>query len=81
MRKVERIEPFLAELGELWKKNYPDWRFGQLISNFVRKYSDDPFDLEEDEFLVAMNAFVKGEHPKLAVYRYWEEQKNELRKD
>jgi len=30
MRDPKRIDPFLAELAKLWKKN-PDLRFGQLL--------------------------------------------------
>ena len=33
MRDPERIEPFMTEIGKLWKENCPDWRFGQLIEN------------------------------------------------
>lgn len=41
MRDINRIPEVLAELGKLWYK-YPDWRFGQLISNVAsdNKYSD-----------------------------------------
>ena len=35
MRPIERIEPFLKELGDIWKERFPDWRFGQLIYNFI----------------------------------------------
>lgn len=31
MRDINRIDPFLEELGELWK-THPDLRFGQLVS-------------------------------------------------
>lgn len=34
MRNKDRINPFLSEFGEIWKKSFPDWRFGQLCSNF-----------------------------------------------
>ena len=54
-RAVERIDPFLEELGKFWKK-HPDWRFGQLMCNLDRCYRAqhngcDFFYLEEDEFL------------------------------
>lgn len=48
MRDPKRIDKFLAQLGEYWKK-VPDWRFGQLICNIP--FTRDPFFLEEDEFL------------------------------
>lgn len=71
MRKPKRIEVFLTDIGEIWKERYPDWRFGQLMFNFFCVYGD-PFFLEEDEFLVAFQAFCKGENPREAVYKYLE---------
>ncbi|MDE6946273.1 MAG: hypothetical protein K2P14_03715 [Anaeroplasmataceae bacterium] len=56
MRNPERIEPFLEELGNLWKENCPDWRFGQLISNVLGK---DPFYIEEDQALEQFRKFFK----------------------
>lgn len=41
MRDRKRIEPFLAELGELWEK-YPDLRFGQLVANLQATISKNP---------------------------------------
>ena len=54
-RPIERIDPFLEELGRFWKK-HPDWRFGQLMCNLDRRYRAqhngcDFFCLEEDDFL------------------------------
>ena len=55
MRDVNRIEPFLNEFGELWKNNFPDWRFGQLINNFLvwlhSSKSRDCFFPEEDAMI------------------------------
>ena len=54
MRPKERIEPFMLELGTIWKENVPDWRFGQFIENIFLVLEDekiDPFFLEDDEFL------------------------------
>ena len=50
MRPIERIDPFLAEIGAIWKERFPDWRFGQLIYNFICE-TRDPFYWEEEEFL------------------------------
>ena len=52
MRDPERINKFLMELGKRWEK-VPDWRFGQLITNI--KFERDPFYMEEDEFLAAVD--------------------------
>ena len=52
MRDPDRIDKFLAELGERWKK-VPDWRFGQFICNIP--FEKDPFYIEEDEFLTQVD--------------------------
>ena len=51
MRNPNRIKPFLKELEELWNQ-YPDFRFGQLLTMIFDK-SDclDPFFPEEDKWL------------------------------
>ena len=56
MRNVDRIDPFLEKLGKIWKKEFPDWRFGQLMYNFFCWYGD-PFYLEEDQFIEKMEKY------------------------
>lgn len=58
MRDPNRIEVFLEKLGEEWKK-VPDWRFGQLLSNFLRWYNRDPFFPEDDTFIELLQQFMK----------------------
>lgn len=70
MRNIERIDSFLDELGKIWKEKYPDYRFGQLMFNFISTFGD-PFFLEEEEFLIALQAYVGNENPKEALRRYW----------
>ncbi len=61
MRDVNRIPEFLAKVGEIWIKNCPDWRFGQLIYNFICE-TGDPFYWEEDKFLEQLEKyFSKGD--------------------
>ena len=50
MRDPNRIDPFLQELGEIWKTQCPDWRFGQLIYNVIAA-TGDPFYYEEKAML------------------------------
>lgn len=53
-RDPKRIEPFMKELGEIWKNNCPDWRFGQLMFNAYRVmklHNEDIFYKEDDELL------------------------------
>lgn len=58
MRNPDRIDPFLKELGEYWKK-VPDWRFGQLIVNVLGVSAKDPFFLEEKETLEVFEKYFK----------------------
>ena len=63
MRSVERIEPFMDRIKEIWKKNQ-DLRFWQLINAiFAKCYeleNSDPFFWEEDKWLDLINkAFDK----------------------
>lgn len=60
MRPIERIEPFLKELGDIWKERFPDWRFGQLIYNFISE-NGDPFYWEDEEFLARLEAYLQPE--------------------
>jgi len=55
MRDINRIDKFLKELGDYWKK-VPDWRFGQFICNVV---SCDPFYMEEEDFIEMVKKFFE----------------------
>ena len=63
MRDINRIDPFLKEFGELWKQ-YPDLRFGQIMSNMARHmqmdYRKDMFFMEDDELMAAMKKAFFG---------------------
>lgn len=54
MRNPERIPEVLKELEKFWKQ-VPDWRLGQVISNFSYELTgnNDPFYIE-DEALLAL---------------------------
>lgn len=58
VRDPERIAGFAEKLGVMWKNRCPDWRFGQLISNFMSWYRKDIFFLEEEEFLKKLEEFL-----------------------
>lgn len=51
MRDINRIDPMLKEIGELWKK-HPDLRLGQLICN-TSVYDDtgDIFYWEDEDLM------------------------------
>ena len=58
MRDVNRIPEFLDKVGKIWAENCPDWRFGQLIYNFICE-TGDPFYWEEDDFLEKLDKYFK----------------------
>ena len=57
MRDINRIEPFMNELTEIWY-TIPDWRFRQLIENF-KKFAEveDLFYIEDDKMLEVLKKF------------------------
>ena len=57
MRDINRIEPFMNELTEIWY-TVPDWRFGQLIENF-KKFAEveDLFYIEDGKMLEVLKKF------------------------
>lgn len=50
MRDIGRISHFLYVLRKIWENNFPDWRFGQLMVNFIKEYGD-PFYMEDHVFI------------------------------
>lgn len=58
MRDSARIDEFCSRFAWLWKTYFPDWRFGQLVSNLQTMMRCDLFYLEEDEVLKKMEEFV-----------------------
>ena len=54
-RYADRLDGFYDVLRDVHKEHFPDWRFGQLMTNFLSwVYSEkkrDPFFPEEDEML------------------------------
>lgn len=61
MRNVERIKPFLEKLQIIWEQDFPDWRFGQLMENFLMwihsEKKRDPFYVEEKQMLAYLEEF------------------------
>ena len=52
MRNPERIPEVLKELEKFWEQ-VPDWRLGQVISNFSYELmgNNDPFYMEDTDLL------------------------------
>lgn len=62
MRDPKRLDKFYAELAKIHKESFPDWRFGQLCSNFfgwlVSEKGVDLFFPEEDQMLEYIKEYV-----------------------
>lgn len=67
MRDVKRLDKFYDELREVHAKSFPDWRFGQLMFNFISECGD-PFYLEEDKFIEEIKKYAN----KCSHYWHWE---------
>lgn len=61
MRKKERIDIFLNQLGKIWKDKCPDWRFGQFMVNVLNTFDIDPFFLEEDDMIKKIEQYFDNE--------------------
>ena len=65
MRDLKRIDKFTRELNRIWITYFPDWRFGQLMSNFLGwisyKKEIDIFFPEEEEMLELLKEFCGEE--------------------
>lgn len=59
MRDPNRLDNFYENLKKIHKEKVPDWRFGQLISNFQSWYGNDVFYLEENQFMSKLNEFFE----------------------
>lgn len=61
MRNPKRLDGFYEEMKRIHKKCFPDWRFGQLMSNFLgwiyQEKKRDPFFPEEDEMIELFKEF------------------------
>ena len=55
MRNPDRIPEVLKELEKFWKQ-VPDWRLGQVISNFSYELTgnNDPFYIEDEALLTLL---------------------------
>ena len=58
MRNPERLNDFYEKMKELHKKYVPDWRWGQLVYNFICEHGD-PFYWEEEETLERLEEYLK----------------------
>lgn len=63
MRNPDRLDKFYEEVKKIHKDYFPDWRFGQLCSNFFgwlhSEHSIDLFFPEEDGMLKYLEEYAK----------------------
>ena len=58
MRDPNRLDNFYEQIKQIHKENFPDWRFGQFIMNFLCWYGQDPFYIEEGRFIEILKLYV-----------------------
>ena len=51
MRDINRIQPLLTDLGNVWEQCFPDWRFMQVVNNFQSWLQNDGFCIEDDKLI------------------------------
>lgn len=63
MRNPDRLDKFYEEVKKIHKDYFPDWRFGQLCSNFFgwlyKEKGKDLFFPEEDQMLKYLEEYAK----------------------
>lgn len=63
MRNPDRLDKFYDKLKEIHKENVPDWRFGQLMSNFLtwvyNTKNTDIFFPEEDKMIQLLEEYFE----------------------
>ena len=67
MRDVKRLDEFYDKLKNIHKKSFGQWRFGQLMFNFISECGD-PFYWEEDKFIEEIKKYAN----KCSYYWHWE---------
>lgn len=55
---IRGSKEFYDELHKIHNEAFPDWRFGQLIFNFLSWYGQDPFYLEDDRIIHLIKKFA-----------------------
>ena len=54
MRDINRIDAITDKLNKIWKQ-YPDWRFFQLLCNIGFDFLHDWFYFEDDKLIEVLN--------------------------
>ena len=59
MRDKERIFPICAVIGHAWREVCPDWRFMQLMNNFIGWLGTPSFYMEDEDFIKKFKQFME----------------------
>lgn len=61
LKDPKRLDKFYKKLKDLHKRTVPDWRFGQLMVNFIQSYGDmnTMFYWNEDDFIMRLTKFME----------------------
>lgn len=62
MRDPKRLDGFYDEVKRIHKEYFPDWRFGQLMANYLHWLyvgCADLFFLEEDRMLECLKPYAR----------------------
>ena len=74
MRDPDRLDRFYDEVKKIHKVSFPDWRFGQLISNFFNWLSyekgRDFFFPEEESMISYLKEYADEKSPYCREWRY-----------
>ena len=66
IRNPERIDEFTKELNRIWKTYFLDWRFGQLMMNFLswtqHEKKINPFFPEENKKITYLKEYCGEEN-------------------
>jgi hypothetical protein len=57
MRDPTRVYKYCHVLADAWSE-LPDWRFAQLITNFIAYLGNDPFFMEDEEFFDKLKKYT-----------------------
>ena len=58
MRDPKRLDNFYETIKRIHQKYFPDWRYGQLMSNWVNHMGQDIFYWEEDRIIDGLYEYV-----------------------
>lgn len=59
MRDPNRIYVICSRIAKTWYDNVPDWRFTQMLCNFLSYMGSDCFYMEDDMFIEKFEEYMR----------------------